>query len=227
MSTYADFPILLECPNCKRLKPLVHQASGNTYGAVFWSDMKREAPMLTPLSSIQKCPSCGRFFALKEAKDKTFPPRDHNTTWDTGKLTFRQAIAAVAQFASDSKTDPETILNARIILLQAYNDRFRQKKHIGILTWLRAKADLKVFQDNAKAILQMDNAPPYLKAELLRELGRFDECLSMLETIPESDGWFKAVFHVRVAAKAGNPSLLNISFAERRRIVKEHGADIS
>lgn len=216
MSTYADFPLVFGCPYCHHGKPLVNQISGNTFGAVFWSDMKVNAPMLTPLSPIQKCPACGKFFDLKMAGEvadmKKLFKGGFATTWDRGELSFAETKAAVEQFAADPQTSPETMLKARTLLLQAYNDRFRRTPQ----SKDQAEEDDSVFRENAEALLKMDSASPYLEAELLRELGRFDECLEAIKRVPESDGWFKALPFVEAAAKKGDSSLLNLSPARHR-----------
>lgn len=57
-----------ECPYCKAVKELMSLRSGNTFGGTHWSDTKRIYPMLPQNSDVQKCPSCGKFYFLSDAK---------------------------------------------------------------------------------------------------------------------------------------------------------------
>lgn len=62
--------ITVICPNCGKTKKLLSLVSGNTCGGRLWSDTKAEYPMLPQLSPIQKCPRCGRYYFLDDAKQK-------------------------------------------------------------------------------------------------------------------------------------------------------------
>ena len=42
--------------------------SGNTIGGVHWSDTKKVYPMLPKNSDVQKCPGCGKYYFLADAK---------------------------------------------------------------------------------------------------------------------------------------------------------------
>ena len=61
-------PLRKECPYCKAVKELMSLRSGNTFGGTHWSDTKRIYPMLPQNSDVQKCPSCGKFYFLSDAK---------------------------------------------------------------------------------------------------------------------------------------------------------------
>ena len=66
------------------------------------------------------------------------------------------------------------------------------------------------FLKNATSIVEMDIAPPYLKAEALRELGRFEECLETLDRVPKNDFWFRAVPYVRRKAELKDPMIFAV-----------------
>ena len=42
--------------------------SGNTIGGEHWSDTKKVYPMLPKNSDVQKCPGCGKYYFLADAK---------------------------------------------------------------------------------------------------------------------------------------------------------------
>lgn len=63
-------PQKLKCPHCGSHKYIETISSGNTFRAVYWSDFKREYPFLRQPSSIQKCPSCGKYYFYSDAAPK-------------------------------------------------------------------------------------------------------------------------------------------------------------
>jgi hypothetical protein len=57
-------PVLYKCPNCNKLYSYFILLSGNTFGAIFYSDGFRIAPMLPNLLLLSKCNVCKTFFKL-------------------------------------------------------------------------------------------------------------------------------------------------------------------
>lgn len=57
-----------QCPHCKTVKELTNLISGNTIGAIAWSDTQVYYPMLPQNSEVQHCPHCGKYFFLEDAK---------------------------------------------------------------------------------------------------------------------------------------------------------------
>ena len=55
---FAD-PLRLACPRCDATVYQRQLWSGNSLGARYYSDRKREAPMLPTFPSFSKCPKCG------------------------------------------------------------------------------------------------------------------------------------------------------------------------
>ena len=61
-------PLKKECPYCGAVKELTSLRSGNTLRASHWSDTKSIYPMLPKNSEVQKCPGCGKYYFLTDAK---------------------------------------------------------------------------------------------------------------------------------------------------------------
>jgi len=61
-------PLRVECPYCKAVKELLKLVSGNTFRGTHWSDTKSVYPMLPKNSEVQKCPECGKYYFLEDAK---------------------------------------------------------------------------------------------------------------------------------------------------------------
>jgi hypothetical protein len=51
--------IIKKCLECSGLIKEYTIMSGNTFGAIFWTDGKRDAPMLPDLPWLVKCPHFG------------------------------------------------------------------------------------------------------------------------------------------------------------------------
>jgi ribosomal protein L7/L12 len=59
---------IIGCPSCRAPHRLGSLMSGNTSGARWWSDGKREAPMLPSSPLVTRCHGCGRYFWLSRGE---------------------------------------------------------------------------------------------------------------------------------------------------------------
>lgn len=75
-------PLRKECPYCKAVKELTSLRSGNTCGGTHWSDTKRIYPMLPQNSDVQKCPECGKYYFLSDAKTLAPGKDPFRALWD-------------------------------------------------------------------------------------------------------------------------------------------------
>ena len=80
-------PTRLTCPHCGKVKHILSIASGNTIGAICWSDTKHDYPMLKSPSPVQRCPHCGRYYSYEDANPVDCDPDELNkkhslTDWD-------------------------------------------------------------------------------------------------------------------------------------------------
>ena len=64
---YMPTLIIRECPHCKAHVVQEETVSGNTIGATYWTDGKREAKMLPDHPWLAKCPVCSGLFWVDEA----------------------------------------------------------------------------------------------------------------------------------------------------------------
>lgn len=62
--------LVLKCPGCSEPFMLRTLTSGNTFGAVFYSDGKRVAPMLPASPSFHICRRCQRPFWIEDAPEE-------------------------------------------------------------------------------------------------------------------------------------------------------------
>ena len=200
------------CPHCGGEKEIVRIASGNTFGAWLWSDSKQIAPMLPQVSPIQKCPTCGHYYYLKNASTKEGDTYSDEEGW----LSFDEAIEAFGELMFDDRryieewnawfdTDDEGVDSEElkawlhdnkqkdlelltIVIAWAFNDMIRNGEE-------PSQEQYEVFKtmvsDNLKQPILLNNK--LLRAELYREVGQFDECLATLEDFSTEDDFFENI----------------------------------
>ena len=176
-------PLRKECPYCHEVKELLSLLSGNTIGGEQWSDTKAIYPMCPRNSEIQKCPSCGKYYFLSEAK--TLPEGEGwSISMNTGHLDFDELREAYVQLYESASEDKKFAL--RLNILYSFNDMYGRK---GISTIDSGDA-WEFFVDNCRSMLKMEKTIPTLRAELYREIGEFEQCVQYLDSL-ESAGKFE------------------------------------
>lgn len=68
--------LIVKAPGCQSPVKVSTLASGNTFGAVFWTDGKCEAPMLPDHSRLRKHPTEGILFWADECEEISTIPFD-------------------------------------------------------------------------------------------------------------------------------------------------------
>lgn len=115
---------IVKCPYCGTEKELMCLASGNTFGAEFWSDNKRIAPMLPQISPIQKCQRCGKYYQEYLLKSR----EGNDCSFEKGELSYQEWKEAYGQF-SEEKIPESNLNNVRFWLIQAYNDHYHRNNN--------------------------------------------------------------------------------------------------
>lgn len=180
-------PRALTCPKCKGQKDVLSLMSGNTFGATYWSDTKREAPMLPEVSVVQKCPHCGYYYFANKQPYKT---SDKEYSFELGILSFDDCKEALTQFLHES-LDAEDEKTLRIYTLFAFNDKY-YRHHEGSMPNEDAdfKDDFLYFKDNTLRLIELfksDDESALFRAELYREIKMYKECLSLIRKVNEEN----------------------------------------
>lgn len=215
-------PQLVTCPHCGKEKKLMTLLSGNTIGARQWSDSKRYAPMLPRISNVQRCPHCGLFFLYPEAQKRyDDSKKKFNFCLDTGSLTYPEMKQAFLMLEESVKSkDSEKAL--RIAFLHSFNEAFRVYEKA---SWdedegpadhkQRSETDYSLHRSNLQAIITAldvtnpDNIP--FAAELYRELGRFDDCIALLDNFKTDNKNLQAIVNnIREKALIKNDKVFEI-----------------
>lgn len=180
-------PRVLTCPKCKGQKEIMTLMSGNTFGATYWSDTKREAPMLPKVSAVQKCPHCGYYYFANKQPYKT---SDKGYSSELGTLSFDDCKEALAQCLNESlKSEDERTL--RMYTLFAFNDKYyRHTKDAKPNDDSKFKDDFLYFKDNALRLIELfegDDETVLFRAELYREIEMYKECLELIDRVDEGN----------------------------------------
>lgn len=154
---------ILECPKCRALVMVSTLASGNTFGAKWWTDGKMEAPMMREQPAITECSGCGDFYWLSDAKvvgEYEFgdSPPEKNKVFDLWiratrvfEMTEEMLSEAISEGAAQNR-DQELYLRMR--LWWAGNDPFRSVHERDISPESQETAALKKMQEQISDLLQ-------------------------------------------------------------------------
>ncbi len=170
---------IVKCPYCGTKKELINLVTGNTFGAVYWSDNKRIAPMLPQASPVQKCPHCKKYF-LKRRNEHGVGKK---TSTERGELTYSEWKKAYNQFMAEKIAGKDKV-DMCFWLIQAYNDHYYRNPQSKTPTKAEYDFFVKIVLSFIKAFDWTQVDYPLLKAELYREAGKMQECAKVLNAIP-------------------------------------------
>lgn len=200
--------LIKKCSACGQLIEEETLISGNTFGAVFWTDGECHADMLPDEPELVKCPFCKALVwleELEEAGDKVI----NNFEGDAPVKNPHLDLNITRPYKMPSKNDYFRLLKDRIgndereayLRLRAWragNDRRRTSEHgpkkfrkkTGKALEPLSYAEIKNMKELICILDGQNDEERITKAELFRELGFFSQCLGCLAK--PLDGEFKA-----------------------------------
>jgi hypothetical protein len=171
--TFAD-QIVLRCPGCRSLFVKETLGSANSFGAVFWTDGYMQASMFPIPPVMAYCRLCEEYFFLEEAEELfSVPP-----FIEVGELptisTFDEMDDNDYREALRHEPAPQRERTLLLRLLWKLNHP------------LRYNSTAVVTREQQETLERLDELidgeeEPIRRAEMLRELGHFEECLELLE----------------------------------------------
>jgi hypothetical protein len=193
VAAYMPMLIIRECPHCKAHVVQEETVSGNTIGATYWTDGKREAKMLPDHPALVRCPACSLLFWVDEAVEV-------DTGFDAAK--GKQQVLALSekellQFLAGPALPRDKELYVRVWAWRSANDAWRRNPNATPAFSKDQELNLKALSD------MLDKKEPnqrILMAEIARELGEFDECLRLLSH-PFDEGYARAVGVIKKLAE--------------------------
>jgi hypothetical protein len=189
--------IIIECPHCGHLAKQKSVHSVNPYGAVLWSDGKKVFPMHNSNPQITKCKICGKFYFVKDAAEiaqAEFTFLKQNKILDDIEfiefLSPDEYLEAVLSPVNKSLKDE---IYLRIQFWWLYNDLFRHPDEVIKSRKIITNAIESYKEKNNGNILRLieilpDDDEEYvvMKAELYRQIGEFEKCISLLTNVPKN-----------------------------------------
>ena len=225
--------LIKKCSKCQRLIEEETIMSGNTCGAVFWTDGEYYADMLPDEPELVKCPFCKALVWLKELEevgDKGInrfagfvPIQPPDATLDITrpyKMPNRNDYFRLLKVKIDN-TEREIYLRLRA--WRAGNDRRRRsergplkfKKKIGKPLEPLSYPEIKNMKELVCMLDGQNDEERLLKAELLRELGFFNRSLYLLAKPLEEEYKVSAAF-IRELAEKQDPWVRELKPEEDR-----------
>lgn len=183
---------IYQCPNCDNRISRESLSSGNTIGAQSYSDGKMIAPMLPEIPSITICSKCNNIFWIDKAKvvAEIGPFRPFRTQSEENLNAEEARFLTIDEYLMSidkkvfSKRKEEKYL--RISLWQAYNDRVRDGKDL-----FKTETEKSNWLMNVNRLLELLNYENLneriMIAELNRNLGNFEKCLEVIDSIESTD----------------------------------------
>ena len=179
----------MKAPGCQKPVKFSTIASGNTFGATFWTDGKREAPMLPDNPWLRKSPSEGILFWSDECEEIGSiggwhaEDEDPHPEWDDLEFAVEPTEADYFEAIENGVGDTtEKLRYLQVRLWWAGNDVIRKnpdkslpEKHLKNLEALEVLLD------------EDDPDERLMRAEVCRELGKFDEARQLLDFVYPDD----------------------------------------
>ncbi len=203
---------IIACPHCRTLAKVFTLRSGNTSGAVRWTDGKMHAPMLPRAPEITRCPACRRYYWLEEAPEigrlEVPAPETAPEAWlNAPHVTELNENRLLEALDSGVAVDVGSRVRLRKLAWWAANDAFRAPPRADIIMPGRlSEAAEENLQELYKLLQPEDPESRLMKAEAARQLGRFEECLSLLEH-PFPDQFQEAAGQIEALARKGSRQL--------------------
>ena len=204
--------IIRECSACRKYIAQYTIGSGNTFGARFWTDGKREAPMLPDQPWLVKCEHCNTLVWIDEQKQVgEIDPWGSRTGAEDKFADARPASTPTLQdyagFLDAGVIDKDKERYVRIRTWWAGNDTRRESGQATSLDPFETQ--------NLRALVPLldesEGNDRIMKAEVLRELGEFAASERLLATDYE-DGLLQAVSMIRALSRNGNSVVAEMTF---------------
>ncbi|MCC2669073.1 MAG: hypothetical protein K0Q72_1544 [Armatimonadetes bacterium] len=198
---------VIACPLCQGLAKYGTLLSGNTFGQRFWTDGKREVPMLPRPPAVVACRHCGGNYWLQDAEEIGDIDLG-DMQWEEDPLAD---IAVPAEWRSVEYVEEPSVAGYYAAIRDGFAKDSRQERALRIFAWWRGNDAFRedyaaVGGDGAISEALRDELPDasaretllrellplldtesdqdrILRGEILRELGRWDEATEVLRAI--------------------------------------------
>ena len=196
---------IYKCPKCSNLLKRGSLMSGNTFGAVLFSDGKQVAPMLPDFPNLTKCKKCDTILWLSEMKEigtcESWSEKPKPEWKNADYADFLSITDLFRALKIDNvKSDKEKELFVRHSIWWAFNDRIRASKTIFI-----QDSDEVLWKQNCLRLIELydttDINQKITVAELYRNLGEFDTCMKLINSLDSDFDWIVEKFKLECDRK--------------------------
>ena len=180
--------LVIRCPLCSGLAKYTTVASGNTFGAVYYTDGKRVAPMLPATPSVVRCAACrGVFWRSAATEVGQFDEQREDAVavgadWLKAGYLHEpdegEHLAALDRLIASSPGEERGI---RLVAWWRGNDRHRTASPTPAPD--NPKVVSRRHANMRQLIALLDTAEPsdqLMRAEALRQLGEFEQATTVL-----------------------------------------------
>ncbi len=216
-------PTLVSCPKCSQHFTLYTAVSGNTFGATYWTDGWIAAPMLPPDRDVVVCPYCQQPVWAQDCK-AVEPARKRNDeyAWMNDEQEhdpYERCKGFEVAHAADLEEwksllhplpeDPDRERYLRTRIWWRMNDR-------------RRDSDVETPPDDEEVInmitlaailIESEPSDLVMKAEIMRELGRFRLAAALIRRVRQKTAPVEAPF-IRELIEKGDVRVRRIDTPE-------------
>jgi hypothetical protein len=180
---------IVACPSCGAAARHITLLSGNTLGARVWTDGKQMAPMLPSPPEVVQCHACPTAYWLRSAKVVSGPDRAMSVGSDVPRVEEPSEQEYYDAIAAGLAKSAEEEVRLRVLAWWRANEELRSYEE-GVLLPTRPLS--QAFQENLEMLLSLlDDEQSHLlmRAEALRQLGRFDDAERVLREVDLEYEW--------------------------------------
>lgn len=186
-----DSDLIIACPNCEAPARLFQLMSGNSFGAITWTDGWMDAPMLPRPPRITRCPACRKIYwvGLSQQLGYAGSPEDENVKrWrDAPYLEPLDEASCFEAIRDGLGLNADLELELRVFTWWRGNDAFREPQHPpGHPSSAEALGNIERMIEMAA---EGDEDLLLFRAEAQRHLGQFDAARETLNGVGCSDYW--------------------------------------
>ncbi len=201
--------IIKNCSECSGSIEEHTSASGNTFGATFWTDGKREAPMLPDRPWLVKCPHCQALIWIDELEEigRFYPFRGSDAFNDAKSCELPELQDYFSELKKNN-IDRKKEQYLRLRTWWAGNDNRRGTNSIKQNMSEEEKGNLEALYN---LLDYSDDNDRIRMAEIKRELSQFEDAQVILEE-PFVDKLSQAVSIIRELTQRKEPFVAEMKF---------------
>ncbi|MDR2683829.1 MAG: hypothetical protein LBB53_00410 [Prevotellaceae bacterium] len=185
-----------KCPKCDEFFKNRNLLSGNTCGAILYSDGKQNAPMLPEFPNLTKCEKCDSIFWLSDLKEigeiDCWGEESNNKEWANAPYAEFLNIKDLFR-ALDENKDDKKVVYIQLMIWRTFNDRVRQNNNLFI-----DESEKNLWIENCNSLIKLldknDVNEQIMIAELYRNLGQFENCMEIIDSLSNDFDWLKSQF---------------------------------